>query len=92
MAILAVSEQGEQAVVTSTLILWRSLGTVLGVASSSLVLQNALLYNLNEKVTGPDKNYVRIPFHSSDHRSSPHFCPFALLLFLSPQPGRDILS
>ncbi|KAK4099361.1 actin-like ATPase domain-containing protein [Parathielavia hyrcaniae] len=37
MAILSVSEQREQAVVTSTLILWRSLGQVLVVACSSLV-------------------------------------------------------
>ena len=58
MSVLAVSEQKEQAVVTSTLILWRSLGTVMGVASSSLVMQNALLIYLNEKVTGPDKTKV----------------------------------
>lgn len=58
MAVLAVSEQAEQAVVTSTLILWRSLGMVLGVASSSLVLQNALLHYLNEYVVGPDKDWV----------------------------------
>jgi hypothetical protein len=58
MAVLAVSEQAEQAVVTSTLILWRSLGMVLGVASSSLVLQNALLYYLNEYVVGPDREKV----------------------------------
>jgi hypothetical protein len=76
MAVLAVSEQAEQAVVTSTLILWRSLGTVLGVASSSLVLQNALLYYLNEKVVGPDKDYVRI--------SPPHFSLFLCIIFFSP--------
>lgn len=43
MAVLAASEHREQAVVTSTLVLWRALGSVLGVAFSSLVLQNALL-------------------------------------------------
>jgi len=58
MAVLAVSEQEEQAVVTSTLILWRSLGMVLGVASSSLVMQNALLWNLEALVKGPDKENV----------------------------------
>jgi hypothetical protein len=58
MAILAVSEQAEQAVVTSTLMLWRSLGTVIGVASSSLVLQNALVKYLDAFVTGPDKEKV----------------------------------
>lgn len=42
LAVLAVSEQCEQAVITSTLMLWRALGGVLGIAGSSLVLQNAL--------------------------------------------------
>lgn len=42
LAVLAASPQREQAVVTATLVLWRALGSVLGVASSSLVLQNAL--------------------------------------------------
>ncbi|KAG9246571.1 major facilitator superfamily transporter [Calycina marina] len=58
MAVLVVSEQAEQAVVTSTLILWRSLGMVLGVAFSSLVMQNGLLFFLNEKVVGPDKDDI----------------------------------
>ncbi|KIN00412.1 hypothetical protein OIDMADRAFT_55005 [Oidiodendron maius Zn] len=58
MAVLAVSDQSEQAVVTSTLILWRSLGGVLGVAISSLVLQNALLFFLEETITGPEKEDV----------------------------------
>lgn len=58
MAVLAVSEQSEQAVVTSTLILWRSLGMVLGVASSSLVMQNALRIYLDQKVVGPKKEEV----------------------------------
>jgi hypothetical protein len=58
MALLTVSEQREQAVVTSTLILWRSLGHVLGVACSSLVVQNALWYYLDELVKGPEKEAV----------------------------------
>jgi hypothetical protein len=61
MSVLAVSEQAEQAVVTSTLILWRSMGMVLGVALSSLVLQNALYYYLEQNVIGPDKSKVRVP-------------------------------
>jgi predicted branched-subunit amino acid permease len=70
MSVLAVSDQSEQAVVTSTLILWRSLGMVLGVASSSLVLQNALFIYLNEKVTGPEKDEVRkAPTAPSDSSS-----------------------
>ena len=58
MAILAVADQKNQAVVTTTLILWRSLGNVLGVACSSLVVQNALWYYLELFVTGPDKEAV----------------------------------
>ncbi|KAH7411107.1 major facilitator superfamily transporter [Cadophora sp. MPI-SDFR-AT-0126] len=58
MAILAVSKQADQAVVTSTLILWRSMGSVLGVATGSLVLQNALLIYLEKLVIGPDKEDV----------------------------------
>lgn len=51
MAILAASAQAEQAVVTSTLILWRSVGMVLGIAGSSLVVQNTLWGYLNGYVT-----------------------------------------
>jgi len=61
MSVLAVSSQADQAVVTSTLILWRSMGNVLGVAISSLVLQNALLIFLEQKVIGPDKEDVHSP-------------------------------
>ncbi|ORY65206.1 major facilitator superfamily domain-containing protein [Pseudomassariella vexata] len=50
IAVLAVSEQEEQAVVTSTLALWRALGSVLGIACSSLVVQNALLVYLDAYV------------------------------------------
>lgn len=41
----------EQAVVTSTLILWRSVGTVLGIAGSSLIIQNSLWAYLEMYVT-----------------------------------------
>ncbi|KZZ90452.1 multidrug resistance protein fnx1 [Moelleriella libera RCEF 2490] len=58
MAILASSAQAEQAVVSSTLILWRSLGSVLGVAVSSLILQNALVYWLAFYVSGDRKDSV----------------------------------
>lgn len=51
MAILAASEQREQAVVTSTLILWRSMGMVLGIAGSSLIVQNTLWGFLEMYVT-----------------------------------------
>ncbi|KAF7861621.1 uncharacterized protein EAF02_010575 [Botrytis sinoallii] len=58
MSVLAVSEQGEQAVVTTTLVLWRSMGQVLGVAVSSLIVQNSLVGFLNTNVVGPDKEKV----------------------------------
>ena len=57
-----MSEQKEQAVVSSTLILWRSLGMVLGVASSSLVVQNALVHYLKKFVIGPERDEVFFPF------------------------------
>lgn len=43
---------------TSTLSLWRNLGTVLGVAISSLIVQNSLLVYLEQYVTGPDKAQI----------------------------------
>ncbi|KAM0448906.1 hypothetical protein ACHAO4_008131 [Trichoderma viride] len=55
IAVLACGEQAEQAVVSSTLILWRCLGLVLGIALSSLVIQNGLVYYLDEFVRGEDK-------------------------------------
>lgn len=58
MSVLAISKQEDQAVVTTTLGLWRNLGVVMGVALSSLVFQNSLLINLNKLVTEPDKKNV----------------------------------
>ncbi|KAG8425419.1 hypothetical protein J3458_002120 [Metarhizium acridum] len=58
MAILASSPQSEQAVVSSTLILWHSLGMVLGIAVSSLLLQNALVFYLGDYVSGELKDVV----------------------------------
>ncbi|OAL54255.1 MFS general substrate transporter [Pyrenochaeta sp. DS3sAY3a] len=55
LAVLATSSQEDQAVMTSTLILWRSLGIVMGVSLSSLILQNALTAYLEQLVTGHDK-------------------------------------
>jgi predicted MFS family arabinose efflux permease len=54
MAVFAVSPPDDQAVVTTTMMLWRNLGIVVGVALSSLVLQNDLLGNLKEYVNGPE--------------------------------------
>ncbi|KXX80238.1 Vacuolar basic amino acid transporter 2 [Madurella mycetomatis] len=58
IAILAAMEQRGQVVVTSTLMLRRSLGMVLGVAYSSLVVQNALWYYLERFVAGPEKDAI----------------------------------
>ncbi|KAG9194520.1 hypothetical protein G6011_04555 [Alternaria panax] len=55
LAVLATSTQEDQAVMTSTLILWRSLGIVMGVSLSSLILQNALTSHLETLVSGDNK-------------------------------------
>jgi MFS family permease len=54
IAVLALNSQEDQAVATTTLGLVRSLGSILGVALSSWVLQNALPIYLNKYVTAPD--------------------------------------
>ena len=58
MSVLAVSAQADQAVATTTLGLFRSLGSVMGVAISSWVLQNALVFYLGRIVTGPGKDAI----------------------------------
>ncbi|KAF7527417.1 hypothetical protein PCG10_002820 [Penicillium crustosum] len=58
VGILATSEKKDQAVATTTLGLWRSLGAVMGVAVSSWIFQNSLLYHLNNNVTGIEKNHI----------------------------------
>jgi hypothetical protein len=58
VSVLAVSTHEDQAVMTSTLGLWRNLGTVMGVAISSLIVQNALRVYLVQYITGPDKYTV----------------------------------
>lgn len=58
VSVLATSEQSDQAVATTTLGLARNLGAVMGVSVSSWIFQNALLYELDHKVTGVDKDAV----------------------------------
>ncbi|KAJ5279293.1 hypothetical protein N7478_004665 [Penicillium angulare] len=58
VSILATSEQDDQAVATTTLGLARNLGAVMGVAISSWIFQNSLLYELGRKVTGDNKEYI----------------------------------
>lgn len=55
ISVLAVTTKADQAVATAAISVWRNLGTVMGVAISSLILQNTLLVYLDRYVTGPDK-------------------------------------
>lgn len=67
LAVLATSTQEDQAVMTSTLILWRSLGVVMGVSLSSVILQNALTAYLEQLVTGADKADVILRVRKNVH-------------------------
>lgn len=58
LGILSLSSQTDQAVATTTIGLWRNLGSVMGVATSSWILQNTLLFYLQQTVTGPNKDDV----------------------------------
>lgn len=58
MSAFSVSGPDEQAVVTTTVVLWRNLGIVVGVAVSSLVFQNMLRVKLEEMVHGKDAEEV----------------------------------
>ncbi|KAF3384684.1 Multidrug resistance protein fnx1 [Penicillium rolfsii] len=58
VSILATSHQDEQAITTTTLGLARNLGSVMGVSISSWILQNVLLFGLENNVTGPDKAQI----------------------------------
>lgn len=58
IALLALNSQDNQAVVITTLGLLRYIGSILGVAISSLILQNSLLFFLERTVTGPDKEHI----------------------------------
>lgn len=57
---LAMSDSDDQAVVVTTLNLTRSLGSILGVAVSSWILQNALPIFLNFEVSGDDEQRQKI--------------------------------
>lgn len=58
VSILATSDQDDQAVATTTLGLARNLGSVMGVAVSSWIFQNSLIYQLDHKVTGAEKSHI----------------------------------
>ena len=89
VAVLATSEQSDQAIATTTLGLFRNLGSTMGVAASSFILQNTLLYKLEELVTGPNKEDVILlvrksvgaiadldPMHKSQGMHPFHSIPF----------------
>lgn len=59
LSMLATSSPADVAVATGALILWRSLGTVMGVCISSMIVQNSLLHDLETYVSGPEKHHVR---------------------------------
>lgn len=54
ISVLALSEPGQQAMATTTLGLSRSLGSMMGVAVSSWILQNFLNFYLNQLVGGDE--------------------------------------
>ncbi|KAF1731144.1 Multidrug resistance protein fnx1 [Beauveria bassiana] len=68
VAVLAASTRDEQAVVMGALAIWRSLGFVLGVALSSVVVQNALMYYLGIFVRGPRRDDVITLARTAVHR------------------------
>ncbi|KAK7214617.1 hypothetical protein V2G26_002620 [Clonostachys chloroleuca] len=58
VGILSVSPQDEQAVTIAMMSLWRSIGQMIGVVYSSLVLETSLARNLDAFVTGPSKETI----------------------------------
>ncbi|KAI5291541.1 hypothetical protein KEM54_003851 [Ascosphaera aggregata] len=76
VAVLAVSAQQEMAVATTTLGIFRTLGSVMGVSVSSWVLQNALWFYLNLGVTGPNARSI-IDLARKSIRAIPSLEPLA---------------
>jgi len=58
ISILATSDRKDLAVASTTLGLWRNMGSVLGVAISSLIFQNVLVRGLKVSVTEPNKDEI----------------------------------
>lgn len=58
VSILATSSREDLAVASTTLGLWRNMGSLLGVAISSLIFQNSLASGLEKTVTGPNKEEI----------------------------------
>jgi MFS family permease len=58
VTVLAASEQRDQPAANTVVITTRSIGLVLGISTSSLVMQNSLKAYLAELVAGPDRERV----------------------------------
>ncbi|MCJ1226504.1 hypothetical protein MMC12_003156 [Toensbergia leucococca] len=78
LCLLRTSPPGEHAMVTSTMFLIRRLGSVIGVALSTLVMQGTLLSYLQKLITGSHKAEVYIHSFSSISMN-PDF-PFNIIL------------
>ncbi|KAL8807589.1 MAG: hypothetical protein Q9182_000573 [Xanthomendoza sp. 2 TL-2023] len=63
IAALAFSPKEDQAVMSTTMILWRGLGNVMGVALSSLLVQNLLPGYLEQYVQGEDRRETEQIIH-----------------------------
>lgn len=84
VAILSVSTQADQAVTTSSLSLFRSLGQVMGVAISSLILQNSLSAYLWNSVSGDnaEKSAIILRVRKSVHA----------IVELGPKHQREVIA
>ena len=74
LCMLRVSPVQEHAVTTSTVMLWRQLGSIMGIAVSTLVVQNRLSFHLWQTVTGAHKAEVSI--NSIASKSSQSYGPW----------------
>ncbi|KAI4196502.1 MAG: hypothetical protein LQ346_003207 [Caloplaca aetnensis] len=70
--LLRASLPAEHAVVTSTLLLWRRLGSVVGVAVSTLVVRDRLSFYLGIYISGPDqaKSFSSLSFYRPKFRKN----------------------
>ncbi|KAF7596367.1 hypothetical protein BBP40_002111 [Aspergillus hancockii] len=82
VSVLATSDHDEQAIATTTLGLWRNLGSVMGVAASSWIFQNTLIYKLEEMVTGPEKESIIILVRKS----------VQAIAKLDPEPQQQVMG
>ncbi len=58
LAVISASSQEDQAVMTTTLALWRRLGSAIGIVVGNSVMQATLLDRMEHIITGPRKDEV----------------------------------